>query len=358
MVLTTFLPALLRANEENIFMKKLTRRQVILGAVATSAIITSPRLALAGVTLTPDPSGDDWTQVTAAFSTLRSSGSGWVEFYQPGAVPFNLKKSVDGTGLGNADIRFSPGTTFRCDGFTGDGNGRSAPMMDFSNSFKFSLTGEGSYAGLFVGIDGSSPSGTVIPNCPFLISNVDTKGINNLSTEGSFSSASVAIVCCSDVDVIGGAHVNRNSVAPVLMISSNPDFSLWSPYSTFPAPNTFVNDIFVRTRMHALGGQFCSIYLRNSHNIMFEHCLMDNNCSGGVQILAQTSDQSTPPVHAVNDEISIISGKSYSELGVALGAVVECQSPASCTNLKMVGFGNAGIPNTIGTGNFAGLQVI
>jgi hypothetical protein len=242
-------------------------------------------------------------------------------------------------------VRFSPGVIVRCDGFTGDGAGRPAPMFDFSNSQLSEIVCEGNSSCFLQGLDTSSPTGTVKPNCAILIANVDSKKIRNMCTSGQFGSAAIGIVSCADIDIIDGGLGNTDPVAPTLTISSNPDWGLWSPYSTFGGYG-YVNDIYVRSRIHGLGRQNWTTYLRNANNVMFEHCLFDNNARA--QILAQGS----------NNGIVLSSGKSYSELGVGLTGVVECGSPDSMTNLKFIGYGNGSIPHTIGSGSFAGLQII
>lgn len=300
-----------------------------------------------GITLNPDPSGDDWTQITAAMATLRANRLGWVEFEQlSSATPFNIKRSVDATGLWSASIRFAPGTIIRCDGFTGDGTGRTAPMFDLSNSGLSELRCEGNSAAFIQGMDTNSPVGTVKPNCAILIANVDSKKLNNICTSGEFSSAAIGIVSCADIDIVEGGFGNTDPNAPVFVISSNPDYGLWSPYSTFDTYG-FANDIYLRTRIHGEGRQLWTTFMRNCNNVMFNHCLFDANQRG--HIIAQ----------GTSNDIVLNGGKGYSELGVALtGAIIECGSPDAITNCKMIGFGTGGIPNTTGSGNFAGLQVL
>jgi hypothetical protein len=300
-----------------------------------------------GITLNPSPTGDDWAQITAAVTTLRANKLGWIEFEQLNSlVPFNIKKSVDLTSLWAADIRFAPGTIVRCDGFTGDGNGRSAPMFDFSNSSLSRIIGEGNSACFLQGFDANSPVGTVKPNCAILIANGDSKRIENMCTNGQFTSAAVALVACTSIQIFGGGFGNLDATAPVLTLSSNPDWGLWSPYSKFNAMG-FVADIEVNSEIHGLGKQAWTVYVRDAHNVLFRHCLLDNN--NRAHVLFQGN----------SDGIVFDSGKGYSELGVSLAGVVECGAPDAVRNLKMIGFTpNNGIPLTIGSGNYTGLQEI
>lgn len=311
-------------------------------------------------TLNPSPTGDDWAQLTAAFASLRTAGGGSVTLAQTSSTPFNIKQCINGTSLANVDFRLEPGTTIRCDGFAGTGgpSNLGAPMFDFSGSSWFSVTGLGNFAGLIEGVDGKSPAGAIEPCCAILFANGDTKRVQDIVTSGRFSSSSLSIISCSDIDIIGGEHFNYDASAPVITMSANPDWNVWSPYTALwsfvggawvmQASQGFVSDVKLRTRIHGDGRQTWSTYIRNGQNIQFDHCLMDNNSRA--QILVQGSN---------NSNISLISGKSYSELGVAgLVGVVECNAPDVCANLKMIGFGNGGIPSTLGSGNFAGLQVI
>lgn len=328
----------------------ISRRKALIGsaaAIATVALAT-PHIAIAGWSLTPHPSRDDWAQITAAFANLRSAGRGWVEFEQlSSSTPFNLKQCVNGTLLTQADIRFAPGTMFRCDGFTGPTNaGRVAPMFDFSSGYWMGVTGQGNIAGLINGLDGSSPVGTLKPGAALLFANGDTKRVVNMATSGKFGSAAVAFVACTDIDVIDGGLGNYDETAPVLTLSSTPDWGLWSPYTTFNNMG-FVADAYIRTRIHGLGRQSWSTYLRNAQNVRFEHCLMDNN--GRAHVLAQAS----------NDSVVVTGGKAYSEFASSnpIG-IFESGAGDACTNLKIVGFQAGGKPVTIGAGNFSGLQVI
>ena len=61
---------------------KISRRKLLTLSAAAGVTLATPRLARAGVTLHPDPSGDDWAQFDAAMSGLRSNRLGWVEFEQ------------------------------------------------------------------------------------------------------------------------------------------------------------------------------------------------------------------------------------------------------------------------------------
>jgi hypothetical protein len=321
----------------------ISRRKLIAGSIA---VIASPRLAHAGVTLHPDPSGDDWAQITAALATLRANRMGWIELEQiSSSVNFNIKKSVNATGLWASSIRFAPGVIVRSDGFTGDGTGRPAPMFDFSNSELSEIICDGNSAAFIEGIDTQSPAGTVKPNCAILIANGDGKRIENMCTNGAFGSAAVGLVNCSSIQIVGGGLGSVDPATPTLVMSISPDWGLWSPYTTF-GTSGICNDIRVECELHGLGRQPWTVYMRGVNNVLFEGCLCDNNARA--QVLAQ----------GTNNGVTFVSGKSYSELGVGLTGVVECGSPDSMTNLKFIGYGNGSIPHTIGSGSFAGLQII
>ena len=339
---------------------KITRRKLLTSSVAAVATLAAPRLARAGVTLHPDPSGDDWAQFDAAMSGLRSNRLGWVEFEQlSSAVNFNLKKSVNATGLWSASLRFSPGSIVTSNGFTGDGAGRPAPLFDFSNSQLSEIICEGNVSTFLMGFNTSSPAGTVKPNCAIMAANVDTKKIRNLCTGGQFSSAAVAFVSCSDFDIIDCGIGNSEPGSPLgngppaLILSSLPDWGLWSPYSTF-ASYGFVNDGYVRSRVHSiytpapwppvLPQATWTVYVRNGNNIEFDHCLFDNNNRAHMLFQGTSSN------------IVMDGGKGYSELGVALAGVVE--SGGTVNELKMIGVQPPpGCPRTIGSG-YSGLQII
>jgi len=294
-----------------------------------------------GITLTPDPSGDDWAQITAAFATLRTNQRGWVEFEQPTATPFNIKQCVDGTFLANADIRINPGVQIRCDDFV-----RNEPMFDFSNSYWFSMTGQGNIAGLISGLDGNSPVGTVKPNCAILFANGDSKRLENMATSGRFASAAVGIVNATDSDIIGGGLGNYDSSAPVLVISSNPDWGLYSPYTTFGSMG-FCADIRIQTRLHGLGNQMWTTYMRNVHNIKLDHVLTDNNNHAHYLFQGQ------------NSYVVATGGKAYAEIAPSTCQFVfECGGTDSVSNLKVIGLQpHNGLAMTNGTTNFPGLFV-
>lgn len=300
-----------------------------------------------GITLHPDPSGDDWAQITAAFATLRAAGRGWVELEQLTSTPFNIKRCVNGTCLTNAEIRIAPGTQIRSDWFVGEGpSGKPAPMFDFSGSYWFSMSGMGNIAGLISGYDGASPAGSVLPNCAVLFANGDTKALRNIATSGQFGAAAVGIVSCNDIDIEGGGLGNYNPSSPALVVSSTPDWGLWSPYTTFQQQG-FVSDIYLRTRLHGLGKQAWTTFMRNAYNVNFEHCLFDN--SGRAHILAQGSSHG----------IVVIGGKCYSELPPTTPVLgfVECGAPDAFLYLKMLGLNLNGLAANIGNGDFTGIFV-
>lgn len=308
-----------------------------------------------GITLHPDPSGDDWAQITAAFNTIRANGRGWVEFDQPTSAEFNIKQCVNGTNMPNADIRFAPGSAVRCDGFVGPSPGVTAPMFDFSNSWWFGVTGMGNFAGLISGIDGRSPAGTVMPNCAILLAGGDTKRIRNITPSGSFCSASFAVINSSDIEIDGGTINNYHNTAPSLTISSRPDWGVSSPYTKFVAtpdplhpeyvPIGNCNDIKISTRIHQFSSAPFALYLRD-----VQHCKFD-----GLLLNGGSVNRAIAQGH--NSNISFFGGAAGVEIDPSTHnatSVMGCTSPDSCTNLRFYNFNPSGIPYKDGSGNFTG----
>lgn len=329
-----------------------TRRKFI--AALTATTVYAPAVwAAPGITLNPHPSGDDAAQLNAAFTTLRNAGRGWLDLDRLSATPFNIKSPVDMTHLANVELRCSPGAMVRCDGFQVDPvSGVTGPMFDMSNSYWGRIIGSGNPGLLIQGVDGNTTPGTAAPCCAVLAAYGDTKRLENIATSGKFRSCAVGLIACSESGIIGGG-IGANQLGetpldvPTLVISSNFDWGIWSPFTAAPPLNTIpAQSIYLdNTQVQGLGRYLWTIYLRNVHSLRMDNVLL--GCTGRSGVLAQGQ----------NNLVAITGGKMYSEFADAAPiAVFECGAGGSCTNIKSLGFGTFGLPMTLGPGNFAGLQ--
>jgi hypothetical protein len=321
---------------------KLNRRSLLIGA-ASSALYAPTVWCMPGITLNPDPSGDDAPQINAALQTIRAAGRGWLMLEQlTNTGYFNIKDGLNATAMSYLDFRFGAGAFMFCNGFT-----RNVPMIDMTNSYWSGITGTNHIGGCIFGTGSNSPAGSVTPNCGVLMANGDSKRIKDFSTAGKFQAANVAIISAADCEIDGGGHGGYHDSSPTLIISQNADWGVVSAFATItPGP---IADIRVKTRIHSFGNAPWAIYLHNTHSINFDALLVNGGINN--RILAQ----------GYVDHVTFNGGAAGAEVGHypdAASSVLTCGSPDICTNLKFINFDPGGKPYINGNGNFSGYSVI
>lgn len=130
----------------------------------------------------------------------------------------------------------------------------------------------------------------IYPKAAFLIFGSDKTTLNNVTVNGTASSAILAAVGASSVSIRDTQLIQWDPHAPTLMLSTTNDWGISSMFYSGSLSATNVPDWYLeQTELHQLGNGEWTVYMRNADHIVFSgglsanfhtaHVLFQGTCS-------------------------------------------------------------------------------
>lgn len=262
--------------------------------------------------------GNDTPAFQGALDACRANGVNGCRIWLESRT--YIVDSLNATGINGLEITGTPNTFI-----TSPIMSAPSAMLDLTNSDNVKIVSVSF-------ILNTQTMGANVPRAAILISGKDRYLLDNITVNGPFTSACIAIISADSVTIRDSQLMSHHPSAPCVLISNTSDWGISSRFAEIPQHAAANDVIFQGGEIHGLGRQQWTTYIRNATHIVFNGTLHDN--SGSAHMLLQGT-------------VSFLTStgqKFYSELGTPSGSIYECSG--TCDHVRMRNAMYWGIPAT------------